>query len=170
MGNEFCYYIYSCFSICWFFDALGKSPYSHSLKGILLNIIFVGSALVGREIIRSYLVNSLTKRENYLVFILVAFFMTITDFSIGQYINIKSFKSLVQFIAQYFAPELAQNLFSSYLVYIGGPIASIIYLGIIQRVSLAFSDTSRFKVDNYCTGRSTLSSFFYDVNAGNLSK
>lgn len=115
-----------------FIDALGKSPYNHSLTGILTNIIFVGSALVGREFIRSYLVNSFTKKEKYLVFILVALFMTIIDFSINQYTNIKDLEGLVQFIAQYFAPGFAQNLFASYLVYIGGPAASIIYLGIIQ--------------------------------------
>jgi signal peptidase len=36
------------------------------------------------------------------------------------------------FLSQYFAPELSQNLLASYLVFLGGPFASIIYLGIIQ--------------------------------------
>ncbi len=113
-------------------DALGKSPYNHSLTGIITNVIFVGSALVGREFIRSYLVNSLTKEENYLIFTLIAAFMTITSISFKRYMDIKSYQELVKFIAQYIAPEFAQNIFAVYLVYIGGPLASIIYLGITQ--------------------------------------
>jgi signal peptidase I len=36
-----------------FFNGFGKSPYSHTLKGMALNILLVGSAVMGREIIRS---------------------------------------------------------------------------------------------------------------------
>lgn len=113
-------------------DALGRSPYSNSLKGIFINLIFVGSALVGREFARNYLVNSFVEEENYLVFILIAVFMTITNISFKNYINVKSNIDIVKFIAQTITPEFAQNLFVVYLVYLGGPLASIIYLGIIQ--------------------------------------
>lgn len=113
-------------------DALGKSPYSHTPMGIFTNIIFVGSALVGREFIRSYLVNSFTKKENYLVFIFIALLMTATSISFKRYIDIKSHVDIVKLIAQYIAPEFAQNLFASYLVYLGGPFTSIIYLGTVQ--------------------------------------
>ena len=115
-----------------FLDGLGKSPYDHSLIGIITNIIYVGSALAGREFARSYLINSLTKKENYLVFILVALFMTIINFSINRYTGLSSIEGAVQFIAEYFLPEFSHNIFSSYLVFLGGPIVSIIYLGIIQ--------------------------------------
>lgn len=113
-------------------DALGKSPYDHSPRGIVINIVLVGSMLIGREFIRSYLVNSFTKEENYFVFILVALLMTVIDFSTIQYTNLQSLKNLVQFLAEHFGPEFAQNLFATYLVYLGGPLVSIIYLGIIE--------------------------------------
>lgn len=113
-------------------DGLGKSPYNHSLKGILTNIVFVGSVLIGREFIRSYLVNSFTKKENYKVFLLIALLMTFTSIAFRRYIDIRSFSDLVKFIAQYVGPEFSQNLFACYLVYLGGPVASIIYIGTIQ--------------------------------------
>jgi signal peptidase len=115
-----------------FLDSLGKSPYDHSLLGIITNIIYVGSALAGREYARSYLINSLTKKENYFVFIPVALFMTIINFSINRYTGLSSIEGTVQFIAEYFLPEFSHNIFASYLVFLGGPIVSIIYLGIIQ--------------------------------------
>lgn len=113
-------------------DAFGKSPYNHSLIGILTNIVFVGSVLIGRELARNYLVNSFTKEENYTVFILIALFMTITSVSYNKYIDIKGYVEIIQFFAQYIGPEFAQNLFAVYLVYLGGPLSSIIYLGVVQ--------------------------------------
>jgi signal peptidase len=115
-----------------FIDGFGKSPYNHTLFGILTNLIVVGSCLTGRELIRSYMINSNVKKENYLIFIMVAFFMTITSFSINKYISLNNLESAVMFLSQYFAPEFSNNLFASYLVFLGGPTASIIYLGITQ--------------------------------------
>lgn len=113
------------------FDGLGKSPYSHNLKGVITNLAYVGSALVGRELIRSYLINSVAKKENYLVFVLIALLMTITYFPVSKYVGLKGLQGVVKFVAEYFAPEFSHNLFATYLVYLGGPWVSIIYFGTI---------------------------------------
>lgn len=113
-------------------ESLGKSPYNHSLKGILMNVLFVGSALIGREFIRSYLVNSFIKEENYLVIILIGLLMTIISFPVSKYIQFKNLEGAVIFIAQFFAPEFSHNIFATYLVFLGGPLTSIIYLSVIQ--------------------------------------
>lgn len=115
-----------------FIESLGKSPYNHSLKGIIINIIFVGSALIGREFIRHYIVNSLTKEENYLVFVLIALSMTIISFPLSKYLQLKTLQNAVKFIAEFFAPEFSHNILATYLVFLGGPITSFIYLGIIE--------------------------------------
>lgn len=115
-------------------DGLGKSPYGHDPITLVLNLFSVGVAIVGREFIRSYLINNLTKKENYILFILIALLMTIVSFSINRYININSFQESVIFIAEYFAPEFSKNILLTYLVFIGGPIPSIIYVGILEGV------------------------------------
>lgn len=113
-------------------DGLGKSPYSSSFLGMLTNIVFIGSALIGREFIRSYLVNSFTKKESYLVFISIALLMTFTNISFIRYRNIEDTASLVRFIAEAVGPEFSESLFASYLVYLGGPLSSIIYLATVE--------------------------------------
>lgn len=113
-------------------DGLGKSPYSHSLQGIIMNIMTVGSALIAKELIRNYLVNSLTKDENYVVFIIVALFMTLASISLNQFINLKGYEDTVKFAAQYFAPEFCHNLLATYLAFLGGPFPAIIYMGTIK--------------------------------------
>lgn len=114
-------------------DGLGKSPYSHTPKGILINLFSVGSFLLGTELLRSYLVNSIsTKRENYLIFILIALFITLIGTPFTKVINLKDHVEIVKYIAQYLAPDFAKHLFSTYLAFLGGPLASLIYVGIIE--------------------------------------
>jgi len=113
-------------------DGFGKSPYNHSISGIFLNIILVGSMLIGRERVRSYLVNSLTGEENYFVFIFVALFMTFTGISVNRFSNLHGTEDIVKFAAQHVAPELSGNLFAVYLSYLGGSVPSGIYLGMVQ--------------------------------------
>ncbi|NMA01075.1 MAG: signal peptidase I [Clostridia bacterium] len=116
-----------------FIDGLGKSPYSHTPKWILINFFSVGSFLLGSELMRSYFVNSFfTKKENYLLFILVAMFMTFLSTSFGKLIKLKDYVDIVKYVAQYLAPDFAKNLFATYLAFLGGPLASLIYIGVIE--------------------------------------
>lgn len=127
-------FIVATFMIGFFIDGVGKSPYSHSVTGMLLNILVVGSTLVGRELVRSYLVNSIANGENYIVFVSIALFMTLTTTSISSVMNLKGYEDLIIFIAQYVAPDFSHNLFATYLAFLGGPLPSIIYLGVVQGV------------------------------------
>ena len=111
---------------------LGRSPYNHSPLGIITNIVLVGLPLVGREFIRSYLVNSYTKKASLIVFALIGLLMTITSFSINRYASPSSFAEVIQFSGNYFLPELSNNIVASFLVFLGGPMTSIIYLGILE--------------------------------------
>ncbi|ERI92100.1 signal peptidase I [Clostridiales bacterium oral taxon 876 str. F0540] len=117
-------------------DGFGKSPYSHSINGMFLNILLVGSTIVGREMVRSYLVNSLNNnKERYIVFILVSIATAFIAIPLNLYNHLGNFQALVKFIAQYFAPEFSKGLFASYLVYIGGSVPAIIYMGTIEAVN-----------------------------------
>ena len=125
--------MFICISIiAGLIDGLGKSPYSRTPVGMLLNVYTVGIVLVGREWIRGHLVNNLTEEDNYMVFILLSLVFTFTSISLVRYSNVSDYQGLVKFLAQYFIPELCQNIFATYLAFLGGPLTSIIYLGIIQ--------------------------------------
>lgn len=113
-------------------DGLGKSPYNHSLTGIVSNILIVGTALIGREFARSYLVNGKTRVESYRIFILVALFLTIVSFPIAKYTGFTSYEEIVKFIAQYLAPEFTKNLLATVLVFYGGAMSSILFMGTLE--------------------------------------
>ncbi|WP_419823899.1 signal peptidase I [Anoxybacterium hadale] len=113
-------------------DGLGKSPYDHSLYGIAINIFSIGATLVGREFFRSYIIHSLTKRENYRVFLSVSLFMTLLAFPVEKYLDLQGSESIVKFLAQYFLPEFSKNFLTTYLVFLRGPISSLIFLGTLE--------------------------------------
>lgn len=114
------------------FDGLGKSPYSHSLKGILKNLFQIGSVIVCREFIRSYAINSLTRRDNYFLISVLSLLFTFSHFPISSYTGIKDFEGAVQFVAQYFAPEFSHNILATFLSLLGGAVPSLTYMGTLQ--------------------------------------
>lgn len=109
-------------------DSLGKSPYSHTPTGILLNMLFIVPLILGREYARSYLVSSLVnKKEKYSIFVLVALLMTFSKISLNKVLMLNSYIDILEYIAKYFAPEFCQSLLATFLVFLGGPMTSIIY-------------------------------------------
>ncbi|MEA4845698.1 MAG: signal peptidase I [Clostridiaceae bacterium] len=118
--------------IAGFFEAFGKSPYDHSVTGIIINIFAVGAMLVGRESARNCIVNNLTGEESFLVFIPVSLLMTLISFKVDRFVDLKGLEGVIQFAAQFIAPEFLQNLMATYLVFLGGFFPALVYMGIIQ--------------------------------------
>lgn len=113
-------------------EGFGKSPYSHSVQGILTNILFVGSALVGREFIRAYLVNSFARKPSSKAIYGIVLFMTITSINVFKLSDMGSLKDATIFLAEQVLPGTCENILATYLVLYGGPLASIIYIGMAE--------------------------------------
>lgn len=113
-------------------DGFGKSPYSHTFGGILLNIWVIGSLLTGREFVRGFIVNNLTRKDNFTVFISISLFFTILNYQVRQFTTLKTYENLVIFIAQYVMPDFCRNLLATYLAYLGGWAPAMIYMGSYQ--------------------------------------
>jgi signal peptidase len=115
-----------------FFFGFGKSPYSQTLSGIIINIFTIGTKITGKESARNYLVNSLTKEERYTVFIPIAVFMTLLNYPVISFFNLKGFEATVKYIAQYVVPDFCQNLMATYMSFLAGWIPPLLYMSIIQ--------------------------------------
>lgn len=113
-------------------QGFGESPYSHSIKGIITNLIAMVIVLAGRETIRSYLINSVARSKSKLGIIGIIIFMTLAQITAASFSSITDLKSLTIFLAEKGLPILCQNILASYLVLYGGALASSIYLGTIE--------------------------------------
>ena len=125
--------IHVLFTFCvGFIDGFGKSPYSHSFMGILINVFGIASRLIGQESARSFIVNNLTKKERYIVFIPLALFTTLLNYPLSRFIRLKETEEIVKLFAQYIVPDFCQNLFATYLSFLCGWFPSLAYMGTIQ--------------------------------------
>jgi len=117
------------------FYKFGKSPYSFSPLGILMNIFFVGSMLLGMELSRAYLIRRFVNRRNTtLVLTLTALLFAFISISPAKFgtLRFENPAGSAEFIGGTCIPALAQNLLASLLAFFGGAIASIAYLGTLK--------------------------------------
>lgn len=112
----------------------GLSPYDRSAYALFMHIPGIFIPMVGREFARAYLVNNLKAKNKMISLIFISFLFTFTNMSINRFTGITNLISGLDLVGSNLGPELANNIFATYLVYLGGPIGSIIYLGFIQLV------------------------------------
>lgn len=110
----------------------GKSPYNHSLKGMVINTLVIGSSLVARENIRSYLVKSIHPSRRRIGICIMIAIMIAVQVPYSQMIGIRSAEELMIFSSQRIIPLIIQNILLTYLVIWEGPISAIIYAGLME--------------------------------------
>ncbi|MEN8904728.1 MAG: signal peptidase I [Clostridiales bacterium] len=113
-------------------DGLGKSPYNTSIVGILNNIFVFGSCILGQELLRSYILNTLSEKNKNLKILIITILICIFSSNL-TIIFTEGFNrnSLIYFSSEVL-PKIAIGFVASYFVILGGALYSITYLSIIQ--------------------------------------
>lgn len=114
------------------FSGFGRSPYAFTPKSILTNLVFVGSMLVGMELSRAWLVNRLGKKHTLLALIFVSMLYTLLSIPLARITGLTLDLSSISYLNSTVLPALAENLLASFLALMGGPLAAIVYRGILQ--------------------------------------
>lgn len=115
-----------------FFTGFGRSPYAFTPIAITINIAYFSSALIGLEFSRAYLIKSCPKRKIFTAIGLTALFYTFISFPLTRFLTLGAPAETAKFLGSDLLPTLAQSLLATYLALLGGPTASIAYLGILQ--------------------------------------
>ncbi|MGI6485062.1 MAG: signal peptidase I [Tepidanaerobacteraceae bacterium] len=110
-------------------DGLGKSPFSFTPKGIMINIFFVFSLLLWTELSRAYLINCLARKSFFLALGLISLVFTFVALPLNKLLTIKTGLEFVQYGGEQVLPTLAENIMISYLAYLGGPVPALLYHG-----------------------------------------
>ena len=114
------------------FSSFGKSPYSFALTGILTNLVFVGSMLVGMELSRAWLINRLGRKHTLLAIAFVAVLYTLLSLPLARITGLRLELTSITYMNSTVLPALAENMLASFLALLGGPLAAIAYRGILQ--------------------------------------
>jgi len=113
------------------FSGFGKSPYSFTPLGILENIFYVGSMLIGMELSRAWLITRFAKKHSFLVIILVTLLFTVISIPLVQITGFKFQIESSNQVISYWLPLLAENLAAGMLVMTAGAGASLAYRGLL---------------------------------------
>ncbi len=114
------------------FAGFGKSPYSFTPTGILTNLLFVAAMLFGMEFSRAWLVNHLGRKHVFLALASVAIIYTLLSVPLTQLTGLRLEVGSIDFINSTFLPSLAENLLTTFLALLGGPVPALLYRGILQ--------------------------------------
>jgi signal peptidase len=114
------------------FTSFGRSPYAFTPTAIVINVAYFSSALIAMELSRAYLIKSCPKRKIFTGIALTALFYAFISFSLTKFLTLGASAEMAKFLGSDFLPALAQSLFATYLALLGGPAASIAYLGTLE--------------------------------------
>ncbi len=115
-----------------FLLGFGKSPYAHTVVGIMRNIVTVGLPLVGGECIRSYMIHSVTKDKRHRMMISITIVMILLDVDMTRFLTEGSVEKVVTYGAEQLLPSIGHQMLGTVLVAYGGAIGGIIYAGMVQ--------------------------------------
>ena len=115
-----------------FFTGFGRSPYAHTSIAITISVAYFSSALLGLELSRAYLIKSSPKRKLFIGIGLIALFYTFISIPLTRFVTLGAPAETAKFIGSDLLPALAQSLLATYLALLGGPTASIAYLGTLE--------------------------------------
>jgi signal peptidase len=108
------------------FSGFGKSPYFNSIY-IPLYVLYFSFYLIGFEYVRTFLLNITSYKHKLRGILFVSLVLSILSISFNKITFLSSPLSLSSFLGVEYLPSFSQNLLSSYLNIMGGPLASIAY-------------------------------------------
>jgi len=114
------------------FSSFGRSPYSFTPTGIVTNVVFVGSMLVGMELSRAWLINCLGRKHTLLAVAFVTVLYTLLSLPLTRITGLRPELASITYMNSTVLPTLAENMLASFLALLGGPVAAIAYRGVLQ--------------------------------------
>lgn len=113
------------------YTGFGKSPNNFMAIGILENLLFIGSMLIGLELSRAWLMNQFA-RHPLLGLTFVSLIFTVLWTPLAQLTSITAQVQSINYIDSTLLPLLAANLLACLLALWGGPLACMAYMGMLQ--------------------------------------
>lgn len=114
------------------FEGFGKSPYSFTSTGIILNIFYVCTTLFGMELSRAWLISRCFTRRPAFTILWVALVYTLFLFPFSKITGVNSLPGAIRFVGETLLPSFAESLLASFLAFLGGPLPALAYRGILQ--------------------------------------
>lgn len=110
-------------------DGFGRSPYDHSLAGIVTNVLYLAAVVGGMEISRAWLINAWLSKRPVLGIALTGFLYSLFWFPLTRFLYFQDGLDAVKYVGTTCLPYLSESILASYLAFLGGWVPAAIYQG-----------------------------------------
>jgi signal peptidase len=114
------------------FSSFGESPYTFTLLGISRNLFLVTATLLGMEFSRAWLIRRMGSKHTWSAVVFVGLVFTVIAVPWNALTSLRLETDSIAYLTGTFFPLLAENLLATRLAHAGGPLASLLYRGILQ--------------------------------------
>ena len=104
-----------------------KSPASLTAVGVSMNLLRVGSGLMGVEFSRAFLLKRFRRWDAKLSLGVITLFYTFVENSVTGLLNLENKYQYTKTLGEIYMPSFAENLLVSYLSMMGGPLPPLVY-------------------------------------------
>ncbi|HWR30746.1 MAG TPA: signal peptidase I [Negativicutes bacterium] len=108
-------------------DGFGLNIYDTSYIGITRNIIVLGSAVILKEWVRNYLINSVQKRFVVVFGVIIILIFSFTEVNLDTFSKLKTLEEWFSYISKNILPVVFFNVFMTFAAYILGFYGTAIY-------------------------------------------
>jgi signal peptidase len=119
-------------------EGFGRSPYSHAFPTMLGNMLSLAAALLALELSRAYLMALLGRHFPLYALLVTAALFAVIEIPPASLFRLQHAEEAFRLTGQTLLPTLSQNLFASLLVFLGGPLASLLYRGTLAAFEWSF--------------------------------
>lgn len=121
----------TCSVMLGLLEGFGKSPYSFTPSGILINVWMLSAEIVGGEVSRAWLVNRLARRKKIALALLVGLLYVPLSLPLRNVPSVVNRLESVKFVGRDLLPGIAQNVACAVLGFLAGPLPAIAYRGVL---------------------------------------
>ncbi len=113
-------------------DGFGLNIYDTSFIGITRNIIVLGSAVILKEWVRNYLINSVQKRFVVVFGVIIILIFSFTEVNLDTFSKLKTLEEWFSYISKNILPVVFFNVFMTFAAYILGFYGTAIYAALTK--------------------------------------
>ena len=114
------------------FSSFGESPYTFTFLGISRNLFLVTATLLGMEFSRAWLIRRMGSKHTWAAIVFVGLLFTVIALPWDALTSLRFETDSIAYLTGTFFPLLAENVLATRLARSGGPLASLLYRGILQ--------------------------------------
>lgn len=113
-------------------DGFGLNIYDTSFIGIVKNLLLLGSAVILKEWVRNFLINSVQKRFAIVFGIVIVLIFSFTEINLDTFSKLKTLEECFSYISKNILPVVFYNVFMTFAAYILGFYGTAIYAALTK--------------------------------------